>query len=289
VVESIKDKRDGTEKEYPLPEHCPACEGDVFVSEDLKSVRCTNMNCPAQLKERVRHFASRRALDIEGLGDKRAAQLVDMNMVKSLPDLFELDKENLLKLPGFADKSAENLLAELEDAKKTSMERFLVALGISNVGEHLAQVLCRNFEDLDALVRAETSDLEAVNEIGPEVARSITSFFAEEKNVRAIERMRSGGLALENGLYVSGEAEMPLSGLKFVFTGSLESMSRDEAKDLVESRGGRAVSSVSKNTDYVVAGPGAGSKLDKARELEVTVMSEQEFREFLNERGVANS
>ena len=282
VVESKKEKRDGTEKEYPLPDHCPACEGDVFVSEDLKSVRCTNMNCPAQLKERVRHFASRRALDIEGLGDKRAAQLVDMNMVKSLPDLFELGKEDLLKLPGFADKSAENLLAELEDAKNTSMERFLVALGISNVGEHLAQVLCRNFENLDDLIRTKAADLESINEIGPEVARSITSFFGEEENVNAIHRMHEAGLALENDLYVSSETEMPLAGLKFVFTGSLESMSRDRAKDMVERRGGRAVSSVSKNTDYVVAGPGAGSKLDKARELNVKVMSEEQFQEFLN-------
>jgi len=286
VVEPIKDKRDGSERVFEMPEHCPSCGGDVYVSEDLKNARCTNMNCPAQLKERIRHFASRRALDIEGLGDKKAEQLVDRGLVSGLPDLFSLHKIRLLELPGYGRKSVDNLLGELESAKKTTLERFLVALGIPNVGEHLAQVLCRNFKDLDSLMAAKAEDLMAIHEVGPEVARSLTSFFAEEHNVEAIETMRGQGLELTNDLYAEDGADAPLDGLKFVFTGSLERMSRDEAKDLVERHGGRAVSSVSKNTDYVVAGPGAGSKLDKAQSLGVAVMSEDEFQAFLAERGL---
>jgi DNA ligase (NAD+) len=258
----------------------------VYVSEDLKNARCANLNCPAQLKERIRHFASRRALDIEGLGEKRARQLVERGLVSGLPDLFELTKDDLLELPGYADKSAENLLSELRDAGTTTLERFLVALGVSHVGEHLAQVLCRNFETLDDLMEAKREDLEKINEIGPEVARSITSFFEEERNVEAIKKMRALGLELENDLYAPGGAKAPLEGLTFVFTGSLESMTRDEAKVLVERNGARAASSVSGNTDYVVAGPGAGSKRAKAEELGVTIMDEDEFRNFLDERGL---
>jgi DNA ligase (NAD+) len=286
VVKSIKDERDGSEKRFEMPDECPSCGGDVYVSEDLKNARCANLNCPAQLKERIRHFASRRALDIEGLGEKRARQLVERGLVSGLPDLFELTKDDLLELPGYADKSAENLLSELRDAGTTTLERFLVALGVSHVGEHLAQVLCRNFETLDDLMEAKREDLEKINEIGPEVARSITSFFEEERNVEAIKKMRALGLELENDLYAPGGAKAPLEGLTFVFTGSLESMTRDEAKVLVERNGARAASSVSGNTDYVVAGPGAGSKRAKAEELGVTIMDEDEFRNFLDERGL---
>lgn len=286
VVEPDKDKRDGSEQVFEMPGSCPSCGGDVYVSDDLKNARCTNINCPAQLKERIRHFASRRALDIEGLGDKKAEQLVDQGLVAVLPDLFRLTKSDLLVLPGYADKSVENLLGQLENAKKTTLERFLIALGVPNVGEHLAQVLCRNFKTLDDLAAAKADDLQRIFEIGPEVARSITSFFAEEHNAQAIENLIALGLELENDLFASSEAPMPLTGLKFVFTGTLESMSRDQAKDLVERHGGRAVNSVSKNTDYVVAGPGAGSKLDKAESLGVTVMSEDQFKAFLSERGL---
>jgi DNA ligase (NAD+) len=284
VVKSIEDKRDGSEKVFRMPEECPSCGGDVFVSEDRKSARCTNMNCPAQLKERIQHYASRRGLDIEGLGEKRAAQFVEQGLVQGLPDLYKLSKDDLLGLEGYADKSAENLLAELDAAKSTTLDRFVYALGIPHVGEHMAQVLAENFQDLDAVIAASEEDLQKINEIGPEVARGITSFFQEEHNADAIAEMRDLGLTLENPAYVPEGARRPLEGLTFVFTGSLESMTRGEAKDLVEKQGARAASSVSKNTDYLVAGPGAGSKLDQAGKHGVKVLSEAEFQELLESK-----
>jgi DNA ligase (NAD+) len=286
VVESLKDRRDGSEREFRMPDECPECGGDVFVAEDHKSVRCTNIDCPAQLKERIQHFAGRRALDIEGLGEKRARQLVDRGLVSSLPDLLALSREDLLELPGYAEKSAANLLEQLERAHATSLERFLLGLGIPLVGEHVAGLLASDFETLEDLMAAGVEQLQAIREIGPEVARSLTTFFAEERNRDAIATMRKQGLKLENPAFSGGAGEQPLAGLKFVFTGTLESWSRDEAKSLVERYGGRATSSVSGETDYVVSGPGAGSKRKQARKHDVPVLSEEEFKRLLAERGI---
>lgn len=280
VVKSIKDRRDGSEKKFTMPDHCPSCGGDIMVSQDKKNSRCTNMNCPAQLKERIQHFASTRALDIDGLGDKRAAQLVEKDMVKWLPDLFRLGKEDFLKLPGYADKSAENLADALRQSRKTSLDRFIYALGILHVGEHMAGVLASKYQDLDQLMEADKEELQNIPEIGPEVAGAIVTFFSEEHNRKALEEMKNSGLELENPLF-RGQGERPLEGLKFVFTGSLKKWTREEAKKTVESQGGRATSSVSRETDYVVAGPGAGSKLEQARKLNVKVLSEDEFQELL--------
>ncbi len=280
VVKSIKDRRDGSEKKFTMPDHCPSCGGDIMVSQDKKNSRCTNMNCPAQLKERIQHFASTRALDIDGLGDKRAAQLVEKDMVKWLPDLFRLGKEDFLKLPGYADKSAENLADALRQSRKTSLDRFIYALGILHVGEHMAGVLASKYQDLDQLMEADKEELQNIPEIGPEVAGAIVTFFSEEHNRKALEEMKNSGLELENPLF-RGQGERPLEGLKFVFTGSLKKWTREEAKKTVESQGGRATSSVSRETDDVVVGPGAGSKLEQARKLNVKVLSEDEFQELL--------
>ncbi len=286
VVKSLKEQRDNSEKQFFMPEHCPACGGEVFISRDRKNVRCTNVDCPAQLKERLQHFASRQALDIEGLGGKRARQLVDMGFVKTLPDLYRLSKDDLLQLPGYADKSATNLLAEIKEAKSVTLERFIYALGIPLLGSHMTQVLAFHFKDLDALKNAGTEELQQINEVGPEVARSVASFFSEEKNQRALNAMYEAGLRLENPLYTGGGGERPLQGLKFVFTGSLERWTRDRAQELVESYGGRATSSVSGETDYVVAGPGSGSKLDQARTHHVAILDENDFVSLLLDRGV---
>ncbi len=283
VVKSMEDERDGSEREFHMPDACPVCGGDVVMSDDKKQAHCTNVNCPAQLRERLAHYASREALDIEGLGQKRAQQLVDAGLVQRLSDLYGLSREDLLSLEGYAAKSAENLLREIEDSKATTLPRFLYGLGIPLAGQHIVRVLAGHYRTLDRLMDATQEELEAIDEIGPEVAHSLVAFFGEKENQQVIEEIRNAGLNLENPF--AGEAEQPLAGLTIVFTGSLERWTRDEVKAYVEQRGGRATSSVSGETDYVVAGPGAGSKLDEARERGVPVMDEDEFVAFVQERG----
>jgi DNA ligase (NAD+) len=279
VVKSIADDRDGSEKEFYMPDKCPVCGQKVVMSEDKKQTRCTNVNCPAQLRERVKHYASRGAMDIEGLGDKRTRQLIDAGLVDNLASIYDLTKEDLVSLERYAEKSAQNLLDEIEGSKQATLPRFLVALGIPLVGEHVARVLAQNYYSLDDLMAASNQELQEIHEIGPEVAQSIETFFSGEKNQDTISRIREAGLSLENPLAEQGSA--PLEGLTFVFTGSLDRWTRDEVKRKVEELGGKATSSVSGETDYVVAGPGAGSKLDGAKEHDVPVMDEGEFIEFL--------
>jgi DNA ligase (NAD+) len=282
VVKSIKEERDGAEEKFHMPDQCPVCGSEVVMSEDKKQTRCTNMNCPAQLRERVTHFASREAMDIDGLGEKRAEQLIDAGLVKRLSSLYELSKDDLLSLERFADKSAENLLREIEDSKEQTLPRFLYALGIPLVGEHMTRVLATHFKSLGDLMQASEEELQKIDEIGPQVARSIVTFFAEDENRQVIQEIREADLALGNP-YAEEEAQ-PLEGLTFVFTGSLERWTRDEVKRFVEQLGGRATSSVSGETDYVVAGPGAGSKLEEAKEQDIPVMDEEKFVQFVEER-----
>jgi DNA ligase (NAD+) len=282
VVKSIKEERDGSEKKFQMPDQCPVCGSEVVMSEDKKQTRCTNMNCPAQLRERVTHFASREAMDIEGLGEKRAEQLIDAGLVKRLSSLYELTKEDLLSLERFADKSAENLLREIEDSKEQTLPRFLYALGIPLVGEHMTRVLATHFKTLGDLMQVSEEELQKIGEIGPQVAHSIVTFFSEDENRQVIQEIREAGLTLRNPY--TEEGEQPLEGLTFVFTGSLERWTRDEVKRLVEQLGGRATSSVSGETDYIVAGPGAGSKLDEAKSRDVPIMDEEEFVEFIEKQ-----
>lgn len=286
VVKAIPERRDGSEKPFSLPDSCPVCRGEVFVSRHEKSTRCTNVDCPAQLAERIQHFASRRGLDIGGLGEKRSRQLVRKGLVNTLPDIFDLKKEDLLELPGFAEKLAENLLTEIKAARKTSLERLLYALGIPMLGEHMCRVLSSRFKDLDDLIRAEEAELQRIPEVGPEVARGITAFFSDKHNRAVLRGLARGGLDVANPAYRTG-SQRPLRGMKLVFTGSLENWTRQEAEDLVESRGGHATSRVSGQTDYLVSGKGPGSKLQQAREQDVPVLSEDDFIELLDAKGIA--
>ncbi len=284
VVKSIKEERDGTERAFHLPDQCPVCGAETVTSEDKKMTRCTNMNCPAQLRERIMHFASRGGMDIEGLGEKRVGQLFEAGLVKKVSSLYRLTAEDLLSLERYADKSAENLLREIERSREGTLARFLFALGIPLVGEHVARVLARHYKTLEEVMEASEEELQGIDEVGPEVSRSITLFFSEGENRRVIREMEEAGLTLTNPLYRERGEERPLEGLTFVFTGRLKRWAREEARRLVEELGGRATSNVSGETDYAVAGPGAGSKLDRARELHIPVMDEEEFAQFLDER-----
>ena len=282
VVKPITEQRDGSERTFRMPDECPVCGTTVIMSADKKQARCPNLNCPAQLRGRINHYASRQALDIEGLGDKRTQQLVDNELVSRLSDLYQLTKDDLLSLDGYAEKSAQNLLDEIEASKETTLPRFLYGLGIPLVGEHIVRVLAGEYETLDDLMAASQEELEEIEEIGPEVARSLVTFVGKKENRQIIQEIRDAGLSLTNPY--AQERDQPLDGLTFVFTGELDRWTREEVQRFVEQLGGRATSSVSGQTDYVVAGPGAGSKLDEAQERGVPVLDEKEFIDFVEER-----
>jgi DNA ligase (NAD+) len=282
VVKPIKDQRDGSEKKYQLPDQCPVCGTEVIASKDKKQTHCPNINCPAQLRGRITHYASRQAMDIEGLGEKRTQQLIDADLVSRLSDIYHLRKDDLLSLERYADKSAQNLLDEIEASKNAALPRFLYGLGIPLVGEYIVRVLAEHYPTLDDLIAASPEELEAIDEIGPQVAESVVTFFEQEPNREMIEAIRDAGLTLNNPFADAGE--QPLEGLTFVFTGELDRWTRDEVQRYVEHLGGRATSSVSGETDYVVAGPGAGSKLDEAQQRDVPILDEEEFVAFIDER-----
>lgn len=282
VVKSVKEERDGSEHIFHMPGECPICGSEVVLSEDKKHAYCPNASCPAQLRERLTHFASREAMDIQGLGEKRAEQLIDAGLVEGLSSLYRLTKEDLLSLERFGTKSAEKLLQEIQGSKESTLPRFLYALGIPQVGEHMARVLAQHVHTLDDLANMTARELREIDQVGDQVAQSVVAFFADRQNHQMIEEMRDAGLTLRNPFDQRGE--QPLAGLTFVFTGTLERWTRDEVKQLVERLGGRATSSVSGETDYVVAGPGAGSKLDEARARDVPMMNEEEFVAFVEKR-----
>jgi len=277
VVERIEEKGKRRPAPFAMPDACPVC-GSPVSSEGAYHYCTGGVSCSAQLIRGIDHFASRGALDIDGLGHKTVEALVGRGIIESLPDLFSLDKESLLGLEGFADKSAENLLSSIERSKRVPLDRFIYALGVRNVGEHVARVLAEHFGSLEAIEAADSDDLLAVRDVGPEVARSISAFFSDRKNRRMLARLAELGVEVEQSETPSGAG--PLEGKTFVFTGSLERFTRDEAKRRVESLGGRVSSSVSGKTDYVVAGSDPGSKLDKARSLGVSVLTEREFEEL---------
>lgn len=271
----VGDQRSGSERVFHMPSECPVCGSEVVMSEDKKTTVCPNMNCPAQLRERLIHFASKQGMDIEGLGEKRVEQLVDAGLVTSFHMLYQLTKQNLLSLERYGDLSAEGLLSQIESSKKQPLWRFLNALGIPHVGEHMAQVLADNFQTIEKLMHASGEELQSVSQVGPEVSRAVVEFFADKHNHTEIEALIKAGLQLEGATKAKGR--QPLDGLTFVFTGTLERWTREEAEQLVAGMGGHAASSVSNITNYVVAGPSAGSKLAKAKALGVTVISEEDF------------
>ncbi len=285
VVKPIEDDRDGSEKKFRMPEKCPVCGSEVVMGEDKKNAYCPNTTCEAQIRERVKHYASKEGMDIEGLGSKMVEQFADAGLIDSLSSIYHLKKEDLTSLEKIGDKSAENLLREIEGTRGRPLYRFLYSLGIPLVGEHLVRVLSQNYETLDDLMDASEAELREIEEVGPEVARSIATFFADEQNRKEIKNLREVGLELLNPDYRAEGALRPLEDMSIVFTGSLKRWTRGEAEELVQSLGGRSTSSVSDNTDYVVAGEGAGSKLNEAEERNVPVMSEEEFISFLEEHG----
>ena len=264
------------------PGACPVCGTEVVMSQDKKHATCPNIDCPAQLRGRLTQYASREAMDIEGLGEKRAQQLIDAGLVERVSSIYHLSKEDLTSLERFAEKSAQNLLDEIEASKESTLPRFLYGLGIPQVGQHVARVLAEQMPTLEDLMQASEDDLEAIDEIGPAVAHSIVTFFRQEQTERVVDEIRQAGLELRNP-YAPGRAQ-PLEGLTFVFTGSLDRWTRDEVQRKVEQLGARATSSVSDQTDYVVAGPGAGSKLDEARQRDVPVLDEEAFVSLRDER-----
>jgi len=285
VVSVVAEKRRPAAKKYKMPGKCPVCGSEVERPEGEVVTRCINFACPAQVKGRIGHFASRGAMDIEGLGTKLVDQFVEKGLVTSPADLYFLEKETIANLERMAEKSAENLLNALETSKRRPLARCIYALGIRHVGEHVADVLAQEFGSLEALVEADYERLEATYEIGPTVARSVRDFFDNKDNVAAIERLREGGVQFPpvEKRAAAAVGRGPFAGKTFVFTGKLELRTRDEAEALVKERGGRAASSVSKKTDYVVAGENAGSKRAKAEKLGVEVITEEQFQKMLEE------
>jgi DNA ligase (NAD+) len=260
---------------------CPICQSTIAREEGEADWRCTGgLFCPAQRKQAILHFAQRRALDIEGLGDKLVDQLVDAGVIQTLPDLYRLGLMALANLDRMAEKSAQNLLVSLQKSKQTTLPRFIYGLGIRHVGEATAKELAKHFGSIDALMDASVDQLLQVSDIGPIVAQSIRTFFEQAHNREVVGQLRACGLTWAEG-ESQADAPKPLAGKTFVLTGTLPTLSRDEAKDLLEAAGAKVTGSVSKKTDYVVAGSEAGSKLDKAQELGITVLDEDALRALL--------
>ncbi|MEW6614927.1 MAG: NAD-dependent DNA ligase LigA [Thermodesulfobacteriota bacterium] len=283
VVKVIETKRTGEEKRFTMPEWCPVCGAEAFRSVGEAVQRCLGLSCPAKLKGIIKHFASKRAMDIDGLGDKLVAQLTDKGLVKDVADLYSLSKEDLTGLERMAEKSAQNLLESIEKSKETTLERLLYALGIRHVGEHISKILTNTFKDMESLINATEDELTSTHEIGPEIAKSIVKFFDQKDNLRVIDRLKQAGVIRLRRTEIKSRKESRLEGMTFVFTGALGSFTRDEAKRRVEELGGKAASSVSNKTSYVVIGEDPGSKVDKARALGVSIITEDEFKRLIED------
>lgn len=280
VVQVLTEKRTGTEREISLPKCCPVC-AEVVIKKDSEVIpRCQNPTCPAKVKESIHHYASRNAMDIEGLGDKYIDQLLNLKLVKDVADLYSLNADDFFRFDRMGGKLASNLLNAIEGSKSRPLHKFIYALGIRNVGEHTAKILASQFGTLNNLMTADFDELKSIHEIGPIVAKSIVDYFQSNENLGVINRLLAHGVAPAGGTRRAGG---PFSGKTFVFTGTLPTLGRKEAQEKVERLGGRAAGSVSKKTDYVVAGEDAGSKRERARELGIAVISEEGFLRMVEE------
>ena len=281
VVRVVDDKEHPRgHKAFQMPENCPVCGGKVVRTPGEADHRCVNANCPAKLRETILHFASRGVMNIDGMGDALVNQLTERGLVKNVADIYKITKADLLQLERVGDKSAQNVLNEIEASKKLPLQRVIYGLGIRFVGERTAEFLAEHFGSMDALVNASQEELQEVNEVGPRIAQSIVEFFQERRNRELVQQLRSAGLSFTGNKKQRGTK---LAGKTFVLTGTLTRYTRDEVKKMLEDAGGKVASSVSKKTDYVVAGADAGSKLDKAKELGVKVVDEKEMEKLLGE------
>jgi DNA ligase (NAD+) len=271
--------RSGKETVFQMPVFCPVCGSQVVRDRREAATRCVNASCPAQLKEHVIHFAGKRAFDIDGLGQKLVDQLVEKGLVREFADLFYLEEETLASLDRMGEKSARNLIEALQKSKRIPFKGFLFALGIRHVGEHVAEILSQHYPDLDNLRTARPEELEKIEGVGPMIAQSVAEFFGSRENRRSIDRLMGAGLEIDFGRRPN--QEKPLGGKGFVLTGSLVSMTRNEAREKIEAAGGKVLGTVSRKTDYVVAGENPGSKIDKARKLGVEIIDENTFLKFV--------
>jgi len=280
VVKVVVSKRTGEERIFNMPSTCPACNSSVVRTEDEAVLRCVNASCPAQVKQRIKHFASKSAFDIDGLGEKLIDQLVDNDLVSSYADIFRIDRHALENLERMGSKSAENIIEAIETSKKISLSRFLYALGIRHVGEHTAGLIATRLKRLEKLFNATTEELEAIEGVGPVVAVSVANFFQQDRNRKTVNDMITSGVLI---LRENGEKKGPLEGKVFVLTGSLESMTRSEAKKNIELAGGKVAASVSRNTDYLAVGASPGSKLTQATALGIDIIDEAKLKKMMAE------
>lgn len=284
VVKVLTEKRSKGSKNTVPPQNCPVCSSKLFRPEGEVAIYCENNLCPAQLKGRIEHFAARGAMDIEGLGKSIVDKFVDLGFLKSYADIYDLDKhkDELMELEGFGELSVNNLLSGIEESKKRPFEKVLFALGIRFVGSGAAQKLAKYFKNIDNLINASAEDIEEVHEIGPSISTSVRKFFSTKENFDIVNRLKKADIQFE--IEDSGESSEALKGLTFVITGTLEKFTRDEAKEMILKRGGKATGSVSKNTSYLVVGENPGSKLDKAEKLRVKVLTEDEFLSLIESK-----
>ncbi len=280
VLSAAKEKRTGGERAFHIPAKCPACGSKLAAGPDEVAIRCENAGCPAQIKEKTLHFASRDAMDIEGLGDAIVDQLVDKAFIKDYGDVYYLEFERVKGLERMAEKSAQNLIGAIAKSKENDLNRLVYALGIRHVGERAAWLLAENFNSIARLSDASLEEITAIEGIGPVIARSVCSFFRNHENLKIIKKLKSAGVKMAAS-GASPSASGRLLGKTFVLTGVLKSFTRGDAEELIRRLGGRPSSSVSKNTDFVVAGEGPGSKLDKARELGVRIIDEEDFKKMV--------
>lgn len=282
VVKVIKDDRDGNEIEFKFPDKCPVCSEPTVRLEGEAAVKCINISCPAQIRRGIIHFASRDAMNIEGLGESIVGLLLDNNIIKDIADLYYIKKEDVINLERMGEKSAENLIKAIEKSKQNELYRLINGLGIKYIGVKGAKVLAKNFDSLDEIINADAAKLTDLEEFGDIMANSVVEFFKEEKNMTVINKLKDAGVNTESIKNKDESIVNIFEGMKIVLTGTLPTLKRNDAKEMIEARGGKATSSVSKSTTFVLAGEEAGSKLTKANELGVKVIDEAKFLDILN-------
>lgn len=281
VLQVIESRRVGDERKYEFPKICPVCNSDAVRPEGEAVTRCANPDCPAKVKARILYFASRKAMDVEGLGDVLVEKLVDLELIKNVADLYDLKTEQIAGLERMAEKSATNLINQIEASKTRGLQRLLYGIDIRHVGERYAKILANHYRSIDKLAEASIEELDAIHEIGLAVAVSVFNFFRNPRNQELIDRLKAAGVKTEIDSDARANLDENFVGKTFVLTGKLEQFTRDDAARLIEDRGGRVASSVSKKTDFVVAGSDAGSKLTKAEGLGVKVLDEDQFKEMV--------